>query len=170
MLQGAVQTLLDRQLDLTTLPATHGPTCLADGWSRHLVDREGKKVAVLEVEPKPSSPRQHAAQSPTPTCWRTPTGNIISVFKAETVVQRAVARVSDEIPVATVLTDRPFRRALLHRVRDGNHDLVILPSAGNWHLREQSRRWMRRYMPTRRPVPVLIVPGPQADRDERGAD
>jgi hypothetical protein len=42
----------------------------------------------------------------------------------------AVIRVGNDVPVTTVLTDKPIRDALLHQIEVGKHDLVLMGQFG----------------------------------------
>jgi nucleotide-binding universal stress UspA family protein len=52
------------------------------------------------------------------------------VGHAESVVERAAALVPDDVPVSTVVRSGPAAKAILDRVKHGDHDLVVMGSRG----------------------------------------
>src|ERR1700685_1517002 len=55
------------------------------------------------------------------------TGRLIGETRAEAeeILRRARERVPDDLPVTTLLTDKPIRLALIRQIKDGCHDLVV---------------------------------------------
>ncbi len=51
--------------------------------------------------------------------------------EAETILQDARARVPDQVPVATRMTNEHVMPALIHQITDGGHDLVVMGSRGH---------------------------------------
>lgn len=50
--------------------------------------------------------------------------------EAVQVMERAVARVPDDVPVTTVVSRRPIRSALMRAVKSGDYDLLVMGSRG----------------------------------------
>jgi nucleotide-binding universal stress UspA family protein len=77
--------------------------------------------------------------------------------EAEAVLRRARERTPDDVPVTTVLTDQPIRPALIHQIRDGHHDLVVMGSRGRGAVRSALLGSVSHYVLHHSRVPVLIV-------------
>jgi nucleotide-binding universal stress UspA family protein len=85
--------------------------------------------------------------------------------EAQQIVERAEARVPEDVGVSTVVRRGPAARAILDRVETGEHDLVVIGSRGHgtaWSLLLGS---VSRDVLAHSPVPVLVVRG--APRVER---
>ena len=54
---------------------------------------------------------------------------------AQAMLRRARDRIPDELPVTTILTDRPIRAALIDQINHGRHDLVVMGSRGRGAIR-----------------------------------
>jgi nucleotide-binding universal stress UspA family protein len=87
------------------------------------------------------------------------TGKLIEDARAEaaTILRRARDRVPDDLPVTTVLTDQPIRRALIAQIKDGHHDLVVMGSRGRGTVRSTLLGSVSHYVLHHSPAPVLIV-------------
>ena len=81
--------------------------------------------------------------------------------EAEEVLRRARDRIPDDVSVTTVLTDQPIRAAMIRRIKEGNHDLVVMGSRGRGALSSMLLGSVSHYVLHHSPVPVLIV---HADR------
>jgi nucleotide-binding universal stress UspA family protein len=77
--------------------------------------------------------------------------------EAETILRRAAERVPDDVSVTTVLTAQPIRIALIRRIKDGHHDLVVMGSRGRGAVRSALLGSLSHYILNHSPVPVLIV-------------
>jgi nucleotide-binding universal stress UspA family protein len=77
--------------------------------------------------------------------------------EAEAVLQRARDHAPDDVPITTVLTDRPIRIALIRQIKDGHHDLVVMGSRGRGAVRSTLLGSVSHYVLHHSPVPVLIV-------------
>jgi nucleotide-binding universal stress UspA family protein len=77
--------------------------------------------------------------------------------EAEATLRQAVDRVPDDLPVSTVLTDKPIGMALIRQIADGNHDLVVMGSRGRGAVRSALLGSASHYTLHHSPVPVLIV-------------
>jgi nucleotide-binding universal stress UspA family protein len=80
---------------------------------------------------------------------------------AQAVLRRARDRVPDDLPVMTILTDRPIRTALLEQINRGRHDLVVMGSRGRGAIRAALLGSVSHYVLNHSPAPVLIVRAPK---------
>jgi nucleotide-binding universal stress UspA family protein len=76
---------------------------------------------------------------------------------AERVLRAAVERVPDDVSVTTVLTEEPIRAAILKRIEDGGHDLVVMGSRGRGTVRSAVLGSVSHHVLHHSPVPVLVV-------------
>lgn len=76
---------------------------------------------------------------------------------AQAVLQRARDRVPDDLPVTTILTDRPIRAALIDQINRGQHDLVVMGSRGRGAIRAALLGSVSHYILNHNPTPALIV-------------
>jgi nucleotide-binding universal stress UspA family protein len=86
-------------------------------------------------------------------------GKLIEDARAEAaaILRRARDRVPDDLPVTTLLTEQPIRRALISRIKDGHHDLVVMGSRGRGTVRSTLLGSVSHYVLHHSPAPVLIV-------------
>jgi nucleotide-binding universal stress UspA family protein len=80
---------------------------------------------------------------------------------AEATLQQARDRVPNDLLVTTILTEQPIRTALISRIKEGGHDLVVMGSRGRGAVRAALLGSASHYILHHSPVPVLIV---HADR------
>ena len=76
---------------------------------------------------------------------------------AEAALGRARDRVPDDLPVTTIFTDEPIRRALIEQIKRGGHDLIVMGSRGRGALRAALLGSVSHYVLNHSPIPVLIV-------------
>src|SRR3982074_149363 len=76
---------------------------------------------------------------------------------AEAVLRRARERVPRDLPVTTILTDKPIRPALIEQIKRGGHDLIAMGSRGRGAIRAALLGSASPYVLNHSPVPVLIV-------------
>lgn len=76
---------------------------------------------------------------------------------AQRIIARARERVPDDLPVTTVLTEKPIRTALIEQVKKGHHDLVVMGSRGRGAVRSALLGSVSHYVLHHSPVPVLIA-------------
>ena len=76
---------------------------------------------------------------------------------ADRVLRDAVERVPDDVSVTSVLTEEPIRKAILKRVEEGRHDLVVMGSRGRGAVRSAVLGSVSHYVLHHSPVPVLVV-------------
>lgn len=77
--------------------------------------------------------------------------------ETETILRAAVERVPDGVSVSTVLSSEPARPALIHHIKTGHHDLIVMGSRGRGALRSVLLGSVSHYVLHHSPVPVLIV-------------
>jgi nucleotide-binding universal stress UspA family protein len=94
------------------------------------------------------------------------TGHLIenAHAQAEAILRRARDGVPADLPITTVLTERPIRCALLDQIKGGGHDLVVMGSRGRGAVRAALLGSVSHYVLHRSRVPVLIV---HADRSSQ---
>jgi nucleotide-binding universal stress UspA family protein len=79
-------------------------------------------------------------------------------------MRRAVKRVPEDVPVTTIISRKPIRNALMHRLETGEHDLLVMGSRGRGALSASVLGSVSHYAVNHSPIPVLIV---QADGENR---
>jgi nucleotide-binding universal stress UspA family protein len=87
------------------------------------------------------------------------TGRLIEIAhcQAEAVIRQARDLVPADLPVTTVLSERPIRLALIRQIKQGHHDLVVMGSRGRGAVRSALLGSASHYVLHHSPVPVLIV-------------
>jgi nucleotide-binding universal stress UspA family protein len=76
---------------------------------------------------------------------------------AEAVLTDARERVPGDLPVVTVLTEKPIRHAVLDQIKRGDHDLIAMGSRGRGAVRSALLGSVSHYVLNHSPVPALIV-------------
>ena len=91
--------------------------------------------------------------------------------EAREIIADAVRRVPDDVSVTTIITHDPVADAILRRVREEHHDLVVMGSRGRGAVRSAPLGSVSHHILHHSPVPVLIVHGPDdvADAGAEGA-
>ena len=77
--------------------------------------------------------------------------------EARTNLKAAVDRVPQEIPVTTVLSEKPIREAIMDRLAKGSHDLLVMGSRGRGALSATVLGSVSHYALNHAAIPVLIV-------------
>ena len=72
-------------------------------------------------------------------------------------MRRAVKGVPGDVPVTTIISRKPIRNALMHRLRTGDHDLLVMGSRGRGALSASVLGSVSHYALNHSPIPVLIV-------------
>jgi len=91
--------------------------------------------------------------------------------EADRTVRAAAARVPDDISVTTILTEDPIRSAIMARIREGHHDLVVMGSRGRGTVRSAVLGSVSHHVLHHSPVPVLIVHAdPETEPEDDGLD
>ena len=80
------------------------------------------------------------------------------VQQAEAILDRAEALVPDGVPVATVVRSGPAAHAILDRVEQGDHDLIVMGSRGLGLAGSLLLGSVSRAVLADSPVPVLVHP------------
>ncbi len=73
------------------------------------------------------------------------------------VLRNAVSRVPDSVSVTTILTHEPIRAALLHRIAECPHDLLVMGTRGRGALTASLLGSVSHYALNHSPIPVLVV-------------
>jgi nucleotide-binding universal stress UspA family protein len=94
--------------------------------------------------------------------------------EAQQIMCRARDQVPQEVPVTTIVTDKPIRGALIQQIKAGHHDLVVMGSRGRGAVRSVLLGSVSHYVLHHSPVPVLIVHAdrssePSSERDPAAA-
>ena len=79
------------------------------------------------------------------------------LHEADRLLRAAADRVPDDISVTTILTEDPIRSAIMARIREGHHDLVVMGSRGRGTVRSAVLGSVSHHVLHHSPVPVLIV-------------
>jgi nucleotide-binding universal stress UspA family protein len=84
---------------------------------------------------------------------------LASDAKTETqkILQTAAQRVPDRVSLSTVLSSEPVRHALIHQIKEEDHDLVVMGSRGRGAMRSVLLGSVSHYVLHHSPIPVLIV-------------
>jgi nucleotide-binding universal stress UspA family protein len=77
--------------------------------------------------------------------------------ETETILRTGVERVPDGVSVNSMLSSDPVRPALIHQIKEGAHDLVVMGSRGRGAVRSVLLGSVSHYVLHHSPVPVLIV-------------
>jgi nucleotide-binding universal stress UspA family protein len=83
--------------------------------------------------------------------------------EADRILRAAADRVPDDISVTTILTEKPIRQAILKRIVEGNHDIVVMGSRGRGAVRSAVLGSVSHHILHHSPVPVLIVHADEED-------
>lgn len=83
---------------------------------------------------------------------------------AEALLERLEALVPEDVPVCSVLRRGHVATAILDRIRDGEHDLVVMGSRGRARLCSLLFGSVSQAVIERSPVPVLVVGSPAPGR------
>jgi nucleotide-binding universal stress UspA family protein len=91
--------------------------------------------------------------------------------EADRILRAAADRVPDDVSVTTILSEKPIRSAILERIREGNHDLVVMGSRGRGTVRSAVLGSVSHHVLHHSPVPVLIVHAdPEPDLEPEALD
>jgi nucleotide-binding universal stress UspA family protein len=77
--------------------------------------------------------------------------------ETQQLLDRAEERVPDDVPVCTVLRRGSAAKAILQRIRDGEHDLVVMGSRGLGPAGSLLLGSVSRAVLAHSPVPVLVA-------------
>jgi nucleotide-binding universal stress UspA family protein len=72
-------------------------------------------------------------------------------------LRRAAEQVPEGVSVTTVQSSEPVRAALMHQVKTGEHDIVVMGSRGRGAVRSALLGSVSHFLLDHSPVPVLIV-------------
>jgi hypothetical protein len=88
---------------------------------------------------------------------------------ADALLRRARDRVPNDLPVNTIVTDRPIRAALIEHINRGRHDLIAMGSRGRGAVRAALLGSVSHYVLNNSPVPVLIFHAHSPNPKRHGA-
>jgi len=77
--------------------------------------------------------------------------------ETETILRAGAQRVPDRVSLNTVLSNEPVRRALIHQIKEGAHDVVVMGSRGRGAVSSVLLGSVSHYVLHHSPIPVLIV-------------
>jgi nucleotide-binding universal stress UspA family protein len=77
--------------------------------------------------------------------------------ETETILRTAAERVPDRVSLSTVLSSEPVRHSLIHQIKEGKHDVVVMGSRGRGAMRSVLLGSVSHYVLHHSPIPVLIV-------------
>jgi nucleotide-binding universal stress UspA family protein len=100
--------------------------------------------------------------------------------EATKIMSRAIDRLPEGMPVTKIVTHQPIRAALMRRIEEAGHDVLVMGSRGRGTVRSAVLGSVSQYMLHRSPIPVLVVhaheedepvvnPGEAASRPEQSA-
>jgi nucleotide-binding universal stress UspA family protein len=81
------------------------------------------------------------------------------------IMHNAIERVPESLPVTKLLTHEPIRTAIIHRIREGHHDLLVMGSRGRGAISASLLGSVSHYALNHSPIPVLIVHAQDAADD-----
>jgi nucleotide-binding universal stress UspA family protein len=85
--------------------------------------------------------------------------------EAQDALRAAVDRVPESVPVTRILSHEPIRDALMSRLSEGHHDLLVMGSRGRGSVAASLMGSVSQYALHHSPVPVLVV---HSDADPPG--
>ncbi len=77
--------------------------------------------------------------------------------ETERLLRTAARRVPDRVSLSTVLSSAQVRPALIHQIKEGAHDVVVMGSRGRGAVRSVLLGSVSHYVLHHSPIPVLIV-------------
>jgi nucleotide-binding universal stress UspA family protein len=129
-----------------------------------LARAEHARLTILTAVPHPSS----LAYSPA-------TAGAVCALAADLeaeslgILKGATDRVPADVSVTTILTHDPIRPALLARLDEGNHDLLVMGSRGRGAVRSALLGSVSHFALDHSPVPVLIVHADATNAQQQAA-
>ncbi len=118
-----------------------------------LAEESKARLTILTAVPKPS--RWICSSAFTVGAYQT----MANDFEAEAreILQNAVDQVPQSIPVTKILTYEPIRDALMRRIEEGCHDLLVMGSRGRGAVSASLLGSVSHYALNHSPIPVLIM-------------
>lgn len=112
---------------------------------------------------------------PHPPAWSSSPGAAMAAVsladelerEASTVLNHAIDRVPDALPVTKILTHEAIRTALTEQLESGRHDLLVMGSRGRGAIRSSLLGSVSHYALHHSRIPVLIV---HTDEDLSASD
>lgn len=102
---------------------------------------------------------------PRPPYWAAPPATAAAVEpltadlarQARRALTGAIDRIPESIPVTSILSEKPIRDAIMDRLAEDHHDLLVMGSRGRGALSAQLLGSVSHYALNHAAVPVLIV-------------
>ena len=110
------------------------------------------RITLLTAIPRPP----YWATSPATAAAVQPIGADLA-REAKGTLASAVERVPESIPVTSILSEKPIREAIMERLAEGHHDLLVMGSRGRGAVSAQLLGSVSHYALNHAAVPVLIV-------------
>jgi nucleotide-binding universal stress UspA family protein len=130
-----------------------------------LADSEHARLTLFTaIVPPPTAAYLGAAGEPVATLVRE------GEAQAAAILERARASVPDHVSVTTVLSRQPVLPALLARIKDGHHDLVVMGSRGRGPVRSALLGSVSHSVLHHSRAPVLIIHAPPRSRQPAQPD
>ena len=118
-----------------------------------LAQESNARLTILTAVPKPS--RWICSSALTAGAYQTMANDF--EVEARDILRHAVDQVPDSIPVTKILTHEPIREALMRRIDEGCHDLLVMGSRGRGAVSASLLGSVSHYALNHSPVPVLIM-------------
>jgi nucleotide-binding universal stress UspA family protein len=118
-----------------------------------LAEESRARLTIITAVPKPS--RWICSSAFTAGAYQTMAHDF--ELEARAILQRAVDQVPKSIPVTKILTHEPIRDALMRRIDEGCHDLLVMGSRGRGAVSSSLMGSVSHYALNHSPVPVLIM-------------
>jgi nucleotide-binding universal stress UspA family protein len=77
--------------------------------------------------------------------------------ESEDILRAAVESVPDSVPVTSILSHRPVRKALMCELSSGRHDLLVMGSRGRKAIRASLFGSVSHFALNHSPIPVLVI-------------
>jgi nucleotide-binding universal stress UspA family protein len=77
--------------------------------------------------------------------------------ESEEVLRAAVERVPNSIPVTSILSHKPVRKALMCELSSGRHDLLVMGSRGRKAVQASLFGSVSHFALNHSPIPVLVI-------------
>jgi nucleotide-binding universal stress UspA family protein len=118
-----------------------------------LAQESNARLTILTAVPKPS--RWICSSAMTAGAYQTMAHDF--EVEAREILREAVDEVPASIPVTKILTHQPIREALMQRIDEGCHDLLVMGSRGRGAVSSSLLGSVSHYALNHSPIPVLIL-------------
>ncbi len=86
--------------------------------------------------------------------------------ESEDILRAAVEQVPKSVPVTSILSHKPVRKALMCELSSGRHDLLVMGSRGRKAIRAWLFGSISHYALNNSPIPVLVIHEHDAPRSD----